>query len=113
MNGAPDWGALEAGRRHLVPEHGTAAGEPHPAVPVAPVVLVAEACGGGVGERIAVVGVGEVVQLGRIGGTDVGSELAAGVVDDGAHIDAGVVTDRKSTRLNSSHLGISYAVFCL
>src|SRR5262245_66651878 len=27
------------------------------------------------------------------------------------HIDA--QTDRKSTRLNSSHLGISYAVFCL
>src|SRR5205814_9276523 len=26
---------------------------------------------------------------------------------------AGAVTDRKSTRLNSSHLGISYAVFCL
>src|SRR5258705_6666212 len=26
---------------------------------------------------------------------------------------AGVVSDRKSTRLNSSHLGISYAVFCL
>src|SRR5258705_1913574 len=25
----------------------------------------------------------------------------------------GVPTDRKSTRLNSSHLGISYAVFCL
>src|SRR5436853_4216626 len=24
-----------------------------------------------------------------------------------------VKTDRKSTRLNSSHLGISYAVFCL
>src|ERR1039458_10539118 len=24
-----------------------------------------------------------------------------------------VVADRKSTRLNSSHLGISYAVFCL
>src|SRR5436853_2493154 len=24
-----------------------------------------------------------------------------------------VVKDRKSTRLNSSHLGISYAVFCL
>src|SRR5205814_8414188 len=29
----------------------------------------------------------------------------AGDADDGA--------DRKSTRLNSSHLGISYAVFCL
>src|SRR5258705_1214087 len=25
----------------------------------------------------------------------------------------GFVSDRKSTRLNSSHLGISYAVFCL
>src|SRR5258705_825159 len=25
----------------------------------------------------------------------------------------GLPTDRKSTRLNSSHLGISYAVFCL
>src|SRR5262245_62797035 len=25
----------------------------------------------------------------------------------------GVLRDRKSTRLNSSHLGISYAVFCL
>src|SRR5258705_7597069 len=26
---------------------------------------------------------------------------------------SGVAVDRKSTRLNSSHLGISYAVFCL
>src|SRR2546426_6346296 len=26
--------------------------------------------------------------------------------------DAGLATDRKSTRLNSSHLVISYAVFC-
>src|SRR5262245_65290107 len=26
---------------------------------------------------------------------------------------AGIGQDRKSTRLNSSHLGISYAVFCL
>src|SRR5437899_5229073 len=25
----------------------------------------------------------------------------------------GIFSDRKSTRLNSSHLGISYAVFCL
>src|SRR5471030_2707277 len=29
------------------------------------------------------------------------------------HATRKVVTDRKSTRLNSSHLGISYAVFCL
>src|SRR5690242_21618587 len=27
--------------------------------------------------------------------------------------DAGQVEDRKSTRLNSSHMSISYAVFCL
>src|SRR5258705_5067235 len=27
--------------------------------------------------------------------------------------DKGYTIDRKSTRLNSSHLGISYAVFCL
>src|ERR1035438_6827145 len=29
------------------------------------------------------------------------------------HEDYGTFIDRKSTRLNSSHLGISYAVFCL
>src|SRR5436853_5742050 len=28
-------------------------------------------------------------------------------------VDHGATLDRKSTRLNSSHLGISYAVFCL
>src|SRR5436853_4967046 len=27
--------------------------------------------------------------------------------------EVGIEVDRKSTRLNSSHLGISYAVFCL
>src|SRR5262245_62706367 len=35
---------------------------------------------------------------------------AAGV---GPRTARGVASDRKSTRLNSSHLGISYAVFCL
>src|SRR5205814_7559811 len=34
------------------------------------------------------------------------------VVDRGRVVDA-ARRDRKSTRLNSSHLGISYAVFCL
>src|SRR3712207_7380279 len=29
------------------------------------------------------------------------------------HSDAGMGADRKSTRLNSSHANISYAVFCL
>src|SRR2546426_12193722 len=42
---------------------------------------------------------------------DLGVALAARIgVDQGA---APVPVDRKSTRLNSSHLVISYAVFCL
>src|SRR5256885_12974031 len=32
---------------------------------------------------------------------------------DGAEFDIPIILDRKSTRLNSSHLVISYAVFCL
>src|SRR5947199_8046454 len=35
------------------------------------------------------------------------------VVSDAVPRSAGRRRDRKSTRLNSSHLGISYAVFCL
>src|SRR5438105_6011796 len=35
------------------------------------------------------------------------------VFDNGAQIRDGVKRDRKSTRLNSSHEWISYAVFCL
>src|SRR5438045_7415266 len=37
------------------------------------------------------------------------SRLSQGVGKPGSHRHG----DRKSTRLNSSHLGISYAVFCL
>src|SRR3712207_8478941 len=51
------------------------------------------------------------------GGVEVGELLAAhgaGRVDAGAGlVDADVSQDRKSTRLNSSHANISYAVFCL
>src|SRR5437868_7636467 len=38
-----------------------------------------------------------------------------GLGDDGAHVrvQVRVRADRKSTRLNSSHVSISYAVFCL
>src|ERR1039458_5162739 len=36
-----------------------------------------------------------------------------GILQFVPHKLAPVVEDRKSTRLNSSHLGISYAVFCL
>src|SRR3712207_8847692 len=43
----------------------------------------------------------------RLGG---GVRVDVGGVEGG---DAGVQRDRKSTRLNSSHANISYAVFCL
>src|SRR5699024_11353399 len=33
--------------------------------------------------------------------------------DDESGVATSIVTDRKSTRLNSSHVSISYAVFCL
>src|SRR5436853_1434099 len=47
-----------------------------------------------------------------LGGT---MRLGAQAVEVGEGTQAGPVSlrDRKSTRLNSSHLGISYAVFCL
>src|SRR3712207_8266024 len=47
------------------------------------------------------------------------SQRLVDVVEQPGHVDAAgdlddlVVADRKSTRLNSSHANISYAVFCL
>src|SRR3712207_8519992 len=38
---------------------------------------------------------------------------AFGLTEPGGGSDAGATRDRKSTRLNSSHANISYAVFCL
>src|SRR3712207_9366567 len=54
----------------------------------------------------------------RPGEVDVGPEEAGqeghGVADGHAHVGRGRRGgDRKSTRLNSSHANISYAVFCL
>src|SRR5688500_19273791 len=46
----------------------------------------------------------------RCDGLRVGRDAVVGVVHDGLE-SRGI--DRKSTRLNSSHLVISYAVFCL
>src|SRR5256885_6279916 len=49
--------------------------------------------------------------------TQAGAGIDHAAIGSGHHGIAGlacdVVTDRKSTRLNSSHLVISYAVFCL
>src|SRR4051812_49887173 len=55
------------------------------------------------------------------GGVGVDVEVDADVVEAVTHLgiaaqdaeDVHVALDRKSTRLNSSHMSISYAVFCL
>src|SRR5437870_9861696 len=71
------------------------------------------------GQRVGAEGLdGEALEPGRLGfriaGID-GAEIAAN--GHGAEVEAGAVdvadVDRKSTRLNSSHVAISYAVFCL
>src|SRR3712207_8258472 len=41
------------------------------------------------------------------------AELHPGALADVDHVARGCRVDRKSTRLNSSHANISYAVFCL
>src|SRR5688500_19891557 len=53
---------------------------------------------------------GSLVGLLAVGAEHGGEPLAS---EDLHHPVQGVVVDRKSTRLNSSHLVISYAVFCL
>src|SRR3712207_7695013 len=58
----------------------------------------------------------DAVAVREPGGTPVGERIR-GVLKDqdltiGAHAEA-LLLDRKSTRLNSSHANISYAVFCL
>src|ERR1035441_1285866 len=76
----------------------------------------------------ALAGAPEMPMFGRGGGAGRAPGAAApggapGAAPEGAPGQAGArrgggggrapLTDRKSTRLNSSHLGISYAVFCL
>src|SRR3712207_6983263 len=58
-----------------------------------------------VGAFVAVIGVGGGDAAEPAGGERLRHEGELGAVDDGR--------DRKSTRLNSSHANISYAVFCL
>src|SRR5690349_24172540 len=64
-----------------------------------------------------------VVPGGAQGAIDIGGDVAVAATGPGrahdfpqAHLadhDVAVGADRKSTRLNSSHVEISYAVFCL
>src|SRR5690625_6657612 len=49
-----------------------------------------------------------------ISGADVGQGVYTTMLnEEGKIIDDLIILDRKSTRLNSSHVAISYAVFCL
>src|SRR3712207_8089870 len=56
-------------------------------------------------------------QLARLLGEPLPGELPATLqrlaAKDQSQAERGLVADRKSTRLNSSHANISYAVFCL
>src|SRR3712207_7231366 len=57
---------------------------------------------------------GDAQRADRARGPAGGDDLEAQVVQHRRDGDAGLlVGDRKSTRLNSSHANISYAVFCL
>src|SRR5690606_21914659 len=51
--------------------------------------------------------------LDGLAGNAVGENLAFALELGQRLVDAGIPQDRKSTRLNSSHVKISYAVFCL
>src|SRR3712207_6937502 len=62
-------------------------------------------------ERPVVVRAGEGLDLVQVGGQVAGQHVADDVVAEG--LAPGQQGDRKSTRLNSSHANISYAVFCL
>src|SRR3712207_8291824 len=63
-------------------------------------------------------GLEEPLDLGEEGGVlpdldGIGHEPPVGQLDDLRQLAHRVEEDRKSTRLNSSHANISYAVFCL
>src|SRR3712207_7747112 len=53
------------------------------------------------------------VALGVLFGKLLGVGGVAHLAVEGDHVATGGAEDRKSTRLNSSHANISYAVFCL
>src|SRR3712207_8114183 len=55
----------------------------------------------------------EHVEAAAVAVAQVGDHLRLGLVGRVGQFDEGHLLDRKSTRLNSSHANISYAVFCL
>src|ERR1039458_1589431 len=65
---------------------------------------------GEIGQAFTFDGVNDYVKIPRTPILDVGYQVT---IDLWMKADLSSPIDRKSTRLNSSHLGISYAVFCL
>src|SRR2546430_12102439 len=61
----------------------------------------------------AVAGVQVTHEVAHLPGHDIAGGAAHGVIGHFRAVHAEVDQDRKSTRLNSSHSQISYAVFCL
>src|SRR3712207_7638355 len=66
----------------------------------------------GVPARAVSAGLDAAVRVRLLTGGTIGPG-AEGVMDSFERLRAEVSADRKSTRLNSSHANISYAVFCL
>src|SRR5699024_11404975 len=88
------------------------------------ILLLGKALSGGVYPVSAALANNEVMEVitpGSHGSTFGGNPIAAAVaveslkvvLDEDLAKNAEVLGDRKSTRLNSSHVSISYAVFCL
>src|SRR3712207_7904470 len=74
------------------------------------------AVGDGVGDRLGGAGLGLGLALAGLGVAESGLAAPFGLQDGGGLGALGAGhgrLDRKSTRLNSSHANISYAVFCL
>src|SRR5205814_9854791 len=96
-------------------------GVPHGAPPRRSSDLTAAAKAGLQKDDVIIRWNGEAVESARalsrhIHETPAGRSVKLGVLRNGNEMEVAVTLgdrDRKSTRLNSSHLGISYAVFCL
>src|SRR5690606_33980626 len=80
---------------------------------ILPVAVVCPKDESDVGACLAIARAHGVPVLARGGGTSLAGQTVAEaiVLDFSKYMDA--MRDRKSTRLNSSHVKISYAVFCL
>src|SRR5690625_6979401 len=94
-------GLTPGGAEILTPQSPASAQQVMPAVDVAgvaPTLVLANPHGASTSARVVVSGPDGPVEA---------------ATREDVEIPGGAVTDRKSTRLNSSHVAISYAVFCL